>query len=102
MHVCSSTYHFSSHNFYGEGPDAGQAGHWWLHNITQWTDHPEAMPMDGHGVLGMIAPRSAAIATGQQDRYVGSTVYYMHAYGRTSTRPRINVKCMVYCMHTQV
>lgn len=35
---------------------------------TRYAGHPENMPMDGHGVVGLIAPRFAAIATGHQDQ----------------------------------
>ncbi len=35
--------------YYGEGPDAGQAGHWWLARILKYTAHPETLPIDGHG-----------------------------------------------------
>lgn len=64
----SSPYHFSSHNFYGEGPDAGQAGHWWVEGILNYSSHPERLPMDGHGVLGLIAPRACAVAVGWTDK----------------------------------
>ena len=63
----ASPYHLSSHNFYGEGPDAGQAGHWWLKTIENFAAHPEEIPVDGNGVLSMIAPRRAAIANGWTD-----------------------------------
>ena len=63
----ASPYHLSSHNFYGEGPDAGQAGHWWLKSIEQYAAHPEQFPVDGNGVLAAIAPRRAAIANGWTD-----------------------------------
>jgi len=63
----SSPYAYSSHNYYGEGPDAGTAGTWWLSSITQYTDDPGRMPMDGHGVLAMIAPRYCAIADAWTD-----------------------------------
>ena len=43
----SSPYGFSSHNFYGEGPDAGTAGTWWLSSITRYEDNPDKLPMDG-------------------------------------------------------
>lgn len=41
----ASPYHLSSHNFYGEGPDAGVAGNWWLESITQYTERPYDLPM---------------------------------------------------------
>ena len=63
----ASPYHMSSHNFYGEGVDAGQAGHWWLKSILQYAAHPEQLPIDGHGVLALIAPRSALICSGGND-----------------------------------
>ncbi len=63
----STPYHFSSHNFYGEGPDAGQAGNWWLRDILNFTAHPEQLPMDGHGVVGLVAPRACAVAVAWND-----------------------------------
>ena len=33
----------------------------------QYDGHPERMPMDGHGVLGLCAPRACAIATAHAD-----------------------------------
>ena len=63
----ASPYHLSSHNYYGEGVDAGQAGHWWLKSIEKYAAHPEQLPVDGNGVLAMIAPRRAAIANGWTD-----------------------------------
>ena len=63
----ASPYHISSHNFYGEGPDAGRAGQWWNANVLNFTNHPEQLPMDGHGIVSMIAPRSILIASGYTD-----------------------------------
>jgi pimeloyl-ACP methyl ester carboxylesterase len=63
----ASPYHISSHNFYGEGPDAGNAGTWWLKSTEKYAAHPEKLPMDGHGVLASIAPRRAAVANGWTD-----------------------------------
>eukprot|EP01047_Picozoa_sp_COSAG01_P083677 COSAG01_NODE_17611_length_1137_cov_1.514451_1_plen_313_part_00 len=64
----SSPYRFGSANFYGEGPVTGnQAGNWWLASIKQYAGHEERLPIDGHGVLAMIAPRAAAIGDGWQD-----------------------------------
>ena len=63
----ASPYTFSSHNFYGEGPDAGVAGKWWLENVEKYVAHPETLPMDGHGVLAMIAPRHVMISNAYTD-----------------------------------
>ena len=63
----ASPYHMSSHNFYGEGPDAGQAGHWWLNSTAAFASHPYDLPMDGHGILASIAPRACAVANGWSD-----------------------------------
>jgi pimeloyl-ACP methyl ester carboxylesterase len=63
----ASPYHISSHNYYGEGPDAGRAGQWWSKTILNFTKHPEQLPMDGHGVISMIAPRNTLIASGYTD-----------------------------------
>eukprot|EP00912_Choanoflagellata_sp_UC4_P000645 UC4_evm3s399 len=85
----SSPYHFSSPNYYGEGPDAGTAAcpgsltKWWICGITNYTYQPGALPMDGHGVLGLIAPRAAAIATGWTDKE-----------GDTSFADELNIKAV--------
>ena len=64
----SSPYRFGSANFYGEGPVSGHVeGNWWLASIKQYAGHEERLPIDGHGVLAMIAPRAAAIGDGWQD-----------------------------------
>jgi hypothetical protein len=63
----SSPYHFSSNNFYGEGPPSTamhERRKWWLPSTANYTAHPETLPIDGHGVLALIAPRVAAVAHG--------------------------------------
>ena len=67
----ASPYRFSSENFYGESPRTGRVTcrgpKWWLCTSLQYDGHPENMPMDGHGVLGLCAPRACAIATAHAD-----------------------------------
>ena len=67
----ASPYHFSSENYYGESPRTGgvtcKGPKWWLCSSLQYDGHPERMPMDGHGVLGLCAPRACAIATAHAD-----------------------------------
>lgn len=63
----AAPYYFSSHNYDGEGPYARTAGTWWLNSTLQYIAHPEKLPMDGHGVLGMIAPRACAVANAWTD-----------------------------------
>ena len=63
----SSPFRFSSSNFYGEGPPYSHKARWWLPSVVNYTDHPETMPIDGHAVLAMIAPRAAAVAHGWTD-----------------------------------
>jgi hypothetical protein len=68
----ASPFHFTSSNFMGEGPRTGGVvgpgtSGWWIPSVLQYDGHPERMPMDGHGVVGLIAPRACAIATGHQD-----------------------------------
>ena len=68
----AAPYHFTSSNFYGEGPRTGGATcggpRWWLCSSMQYAGHPERMPIDGHGVVAMIAPRACVIATAHQDQ----------------------------------
>ena len=63
----ASPYHFSSENYYGESPRTGgvtcKGPKWWLCSSLEYDGHPERMPMDGHGILGLCAPRACAIAT---------------------------------------
>lgn len=64
----ASPFHFTSSNYYGEGPvTGGVACLWWLCSIVQNAGHPENFEMDGHGILGLIAPRHVAIATAHND-----------------------------------
>lgn len=64
----ASPYRFTSSNFYGEGPlTGGVAGNWWPRSILNYTGHPENLPMDGHGVLALIAPRPVVLADGHND-----------------------------------
>ena len=59
----SAPFHFNGPEFYGEGPvTGGVAGKWWLESIKQYGGRENMLPMDGHGVLGMIAPRACALA----------------------------------------
>eukprot|EP00947_MAST-08B_sp_MAST-8B-sp1_P005841 g5841.t1 len=68
----ASPYRFTSSNFYGEGPVTGgvtgpNTAGWWVPTSLQYAGHPERMPIDGHGVLGLCAPRACAIATAHND-----------------------------------
>ena len=64
----ASPFHFTSSNFYGEGPrTGGVAGSWWLESILQYDEHPENLPVDGHAVLALIAPRFVVVATARTD-----------------------------------
>ena len=73
-----SPFRFSSDQFYGQ--DAITSGakaewfSWWAPRSRDFVGSENYMPMDGHGILGLIAPRVAAIATGAQDRE-GDSVY---------------------------
>eukprot|EP01060_Flectonema_neradi_P026670 TRINITY_DN3587_c0_g1_i1.p1 TRINITY_DN3587_c0_g1~~TRINITY_DN3587_c0_g1_i1.p1 ORF type:complete len:744 (+),score=98.51 TRINITY_DN3587_c0_g1_i1:34-2232(+) len=64
----ASPFHFTSSNYYGEGPRTGRvAGFWWLESILQYDEHPENLPIDGHAVLSLIAPRHMLVSTGRTD-----------------------------------
>ena len=67
----ASPYRFTSSNFYGEGPRTGgvtcKGSKWWLCSSLEFDGHPERMPIDGHAIVGLCAPRHCAIATGHQD-----------------------------------
>jgi hypothetical protein len=43
---------------------AGVRNGWWIESVAQYQGHEERLPIDGHGVMAMIAPRAAAIADG--------------------------------------
>ena len=74
----ASPFRFSSAQFYGQ--DAITSGakaewfSWWAPKSREFVGRENEMPMDGHGILGMIAPRAAAIATATEDRE-GDSVY---------------------------
>ena len=65
----STPWQFGTHNFYGEPPAAaaGTAPFWWLASAAEYDAHPENLPMDGHGLLAMVAPRALAICTAWTD-----------------------------------
>ena len=65
----ASPYRFTTSNFYGEGPRTGRptSADWWLQSTLQYDGRPELMPVDGHAILGLIAPRRVLIATGRHD-----------------------------------
>ena len=64
----ASPFHFTSSNYYGEGPRTGNvAGLWWLESILQYDEHPENLPIDGHAIVALIAPRHVIISTGRTD-----------------------------------
>eukprot|EP00756_Hemistasia_phaeocysticola_P065554 Hpha_TRINITY_DN8628_c0_g1::TRINITY_DN8628_c0_g1_i1::g.168835::m.168835 len=65
----AAPYHFTSSNFFGEGPLTGVvAGKWWLLSILKYKEHPELLPVDGHAVVALIAPRKTAIASARTDQ----------------------------------
>eukprot|EP00750_Incisomonas_marina_P019905 INCI3649.3.p1 GENE.INCI3649.3~~INCI3649.3.p1 ORF type:complete len:554 (+),score=76.73 INCI3649.3:120-1781(+) len=67
----ATPYRFSTSNFYGESPRTGhvtcEGPRWWPCFALKDDGHPEDIPVDGHAILGLIAPRHVAIATGHQD-----------------------------------
>jgi hypothetical protein len=63
----ASPFRFSSAQFYGEDAFITRAD-WWCTLPRQYVGRENDMVMDGHGILGLIAPRHAAIATAWQDR----------------------------------
>jgi hypothetical protein len=65
----ASPYRFTTSNFYGEGPRTGlpTSDGWWLPTVMRYDGRPERMPIDGHAVLGLIAPRRVMLATGRHD-----------------------------------
>ena len=72
----STPWQFGSANFYGEPPDAaaGVAPFWWVASAAQYVTHPEQLPIDGHGILAMIAPRKLAICAAWTDREGDNTI----------------------------
>jgi len=72
----STPWQFSSHNFYGEPPSAsaGVPPFWWIASAASYDAHPEMLPMDGHGILSMVAPRRLAVSTAWTDREGDTTL----------------------------
>lgn len=70
----STPWQFGSHNFYGEVPSASLPSRWWIPSTSQFDSNPETLPMDGHGLLAMVAPRHLAISTAWTDREGDLTV----------------------------
>lgn len=52
------------------GADGGGADHWVAPNFKQFYDNEDALPMDGHMLLALIAPRPVLLQTGRHD-YAG-------------------------------
>lgn len=49
------------------GSDGGGADYWVAPNFKQFYDHEDALPMDGHMLLALIAPRPVLLQTGAYD-----------------------------------
>lgn len=68
----ATPFRFSSAMYFGQdavtSPPPSVWFSWWVAKSREYIGRENEMPMDGHGVVGMIAPRAAAIATAWQDR----------------------------------
>ena len=68
----ATPFRFSSAYFFGQdavtSPPPSVWFSWWSPTSREFIGRENEMPIDGHGVVGMIAPRAAAIATAWQDR----------------------------------
>ena len=68
----ATPFRFSSAYYYGQdavtSPPPSVWFSWWCPKNREFIGRENEMPIDGHGVVGMIAPRAAAIATAWQDR----------------------------------
>ena len=68
----ATPFRFSSAMYFGQdavtSPPPSVWFSWWIAKCRTFIGRENEMPIDGHGVLGMIAPRAAAIATAWQDR----------------------------------
>jgi hypothetical protein len=49
------------------GSDGGGADYWVAPNFKQFYDNEDALPMDGHMLLSLIAPRPVLLQTGKYD-----------------------------------
>ena len=68
----ATPFRFSSAMYFGQdavtSPPPSVWFSWFTPKCREFIGRENEMPIDGHGVLGMIAPRAAAIATAWQDR----------------------------------
>lgn len=74
-------YRFMADDAQGENPGSGWPGPWFLPSLRSFNGREHQLPIDSHGVAGLIAPRPLLLAHGMNDQVI-STFAVEQAYAQ--------------------
>jgi hypothetical protein len=60
---------------------AGVIGHWFTPRYAQYADNEEALPVDGHGLAALIAPRPLLVLSASEDTWSDPEGEFLGAQG---------------------